>query len=525
MRLRAAWRWALVAVSAGLQVMIFPLAGPLSAWHSWLAWIALAPLLLAILLPAPDGRMVSPLQAALLGYGCGFLWYLGNCYWIYQTMYLYGGMPRVAAFGILILFCLYLGLYHALFGWLLRPAAGKSQRIGLALLTAPFLWVAVELARAHVTSFPWDQLGMSQIDHPYLTSLAPWTGVYGISFALAAVSAWIVALALFPNQKRLLPIGILCAVIFVMWPRPQQIQVLRPKTAVMLQPNGDVGDQSAWFGGGFEPQLALLSSLTVRTAATGQQPDIIIWPESPAPLIQQDSRLQEGAQSLARKTGAPLIVGDIAVGDWSRDTGRRAIYNSASFFTAQGDAAGRYDKMHLVPFGEYVPFKQLLSFAGSLTEKVGSITPGERRVNFVTGGHSYGVFICYESIFADEVRQFAKNGADVLVNISDDGWYGDTSAPWQHLNMARMRAIENRRWVLRDTNSGITASIDPEGDVVASLPRHEMTALRAPFNYITGTTFYTRHGDWFAYACTIIAVAMLGFVRFSSAKHQAAESR
>jgi apolipoprotein N-acyltransferase len=246
--------------------------------------------------------------------------------------------------------------------------------------------------------------------------------------------------------------------------------------------------------------------------------DIVIWPESPAPLIQQDSRLQEGAQLLARQTRAPLIVGDVAISDFSPAVGRRAVYNSASFFTAQGDAAGRYDKMHLVPFGEYVPFRQLLSFAGSLTTKVGSMTPGENRVNFQTGGHSYGVFICYESIFADEVRQFAKNGADVLVNISDDGWYGDTSAPWQHLNMARMRAIENRRWVLRDTNSGITAAIDPEGRIVASLPRHELTALRAPFNYISETTFYTRHGDWFACACTIIAVVMLGFAQFSRAK-------
>jgi apolipoprotein N-acyltransferase len=510
----------LVAASAGLQVLIFPLAGPLPAWHSWLGWIALAPLLLAILAPRKNGALVSPLEAALLGYGCGFLWYLGNCYWIYQTMYLYGGLAKPAAFGLLILFCLYLGLYHALFGWLVRLSAGKSQQIEPALFTAPFLWIAVELARAHITSFPWDQLGMSQINHPYLTTLAPWTGVYGISFVLATLSAWIVSLLLLPISWRLRQAASFCVIIFVLWPRPHVATAAPQQVAVLLQPNGDVGDSSPWFAGGFQSQLDLLSGVTTRTAAAGPPPDVVIWPESPAPLIDSDTRLQTTARSLALHTGAPVIIGDVAIAETPEMHGRRAVYNSASFYDARGDAVGRYDKMHLVPFGEYVPFKNLLSFAGSLTTKVGSMTPGNKRALFQTGGHSYGVFICYESIFADEVRQFARNGADVLVNISDDGWYGDTSAPWQHLNMARMRAIENRRWILRDTNSGITAAIDPEGRVIASVPRHELTALRAPFNYISETTFYTRHGDWFAYACTIIAVAMLGFALISGAKSQ-----
>jgi apolipoprotein N-acyltransferase len=130
---------------------------------------------------------------------------------------------------------------------------------------------------------------------------------------------------------------------------------------------------------------------------------------------------------------------------------------------------------------------------------------------FTVGGHRYGVFICYESVFGDEVRQFARQGAEVLVNISDDGWYGDTSAPWQHLNMARMRAIENRRWILRDTNTGVTASIDPYGTVRQSIPRHAVGALAARFGYGSEMTFYTEHGDWFAYACAILSLGMMGW--------------
>jgi len=514
MRLQPGWRWVLVAVSAALQIVIFPLAGPLPAWHSWLAWIALAPLLVAILQSRPTGKVVSPLHAALLGYGCGFLWYAGNCYWIYQTMYLYGGISKPAAFCLLVLFCCYLGLYHALFGWLLRLSATRG-RIWLGLLGAPFLWVAVELARAHITSFPWDQLGMSQIDHPWLTAFAPWCGLYGISFLLAAVSAWIAALWLLPGSRnKQLGGGLLCLLVFVAWPRTPHVVSAPQQVAVLLQPNGDVGDNGAWFGGSFQSQLDMLRSLSEKTAAAAGKPvDIVVWPESPAPLIESDTRLQEAARQLTQQINAPFIVGDVALVDGVGPHHRRALYNSANFYTSQGSPAGRYDKMHLVPFGEYTPFEELLSFAGSLTAKVGTMTPGSHRVMLQTGGHSYGVFICYESIFADEVRQLVGNGADVLVNISDDGWYGDTSAPWQHMNMARMRAIENRRWILRDTNSGITAAIDPNGRVVAAAPRHTLTAFVAPFNYISETTFYTRHGDWFAITCTIISVVLLAFAQ------------
>ncbi len=171
-----------------------------------------------------------------------------------------------------------------------------------------------------------------------------------------------------------------------------------------------------------------------------------------------------------------------------------------------------------MPFGEYTPFKRLFFFAGNLLAEVGTFSPGSERTLFSTAGHRYGVFICYESIFGDEVRQFVREGAEVLVNISNDGWYGDTSAPWQHLNMVRMRAIENHRWVLRATNTGVTAAIDPYGRVTAAAPRHIRTALRVAFGYEHGLTFYAAHGDVFAWSCVVVTLLALGysFVRASA---------
>jgi apolipoprotein N-acyltransferase len=207
---------------------------------------------------------------------------------------------------------------------------------------------------------------------------------------------------------------------------------------------------------------------------------------------------------------APLVVGNIG---WDYDAPGQQWrdYNSALIVAADGARVGRYDKIHLVPFGEYIPFQQLLSFAHKLTGRVSLFWRGDDRKVFRLNGHRYGVFICYESVFADEVRQFAQLGAEVLVNISDDGWYGDTSAPWQHLNMLRMRAIENRRWILRDTNNGVTAAIDPYGRVRQSIPRHQTDALPAGYGFRDDVTFYTAHGDVFAWACAILALGIVGW--------------
>ncbi len=207
-------------------------------------------------------------------------------------------------------------------------------------------------------------------------------------------------------------------------------------------------------------------------------PGLILWPESPAPFWTTDLHLRSTLANMARATDSYIIAGSIGIEHTGDPNRRPDIYNSASVITPTGAWTERYDKIHLVPFGEYVPFEKLFSFASGLTRQIGTFARGNRACRWMSATSRAGVFICYESIFPNEMRQFARNGAEVFVNVSNDGWYGEGGAPRQHLNMARMRAVENDRWLLRDTNTGITAVIDPYGRVVAEAPRNQRVALQ-----------------------------------------------
>lgn len=203
---------------------------------------------------------------------------------------------------------------------------------------------------------------------------------------------------------------------------------------------------------------------------------LIVWPESPAPFYVNDSVFRSTVSNLARESQAWVLAGSVGT-----SASGRPPYNSASLVSPSGEWTARYDKVHLVPFGEYVPFPRLFSFSGGLTKDVGASTAGNARMPLNASGAKLRVFICYESIFPDEVRQFAANGAPVLVNLSNDAWYGDSGAYAQHLKQARMRAIENNRWLLHDTNTGVTASVDPDGRIVATIPRKLRTVLQARY--------------------------------------------
>jgi apolipoprotein N-acyltransferase len=237
---------------------------------------------------------------------------------------------------------------------------------------------------------------------------------------------------------------------------------------------------------------------------------LIVWPESPAPFETDDRLFTDSTAALARSQKSWLLAGATAVQPGVKAGEGEQVYNSALLLAPSGAVAQRYDKVHLVPWGEYVPFSWAFGFAKSLTHEVGAFVPGSaERMPLDVGSHRYGVFICYEAVFPHEVRRFAEHGAEVFVNISNDGWYGDLGAPWQHLNMARMRAVENHRWLLRATNTGITASIDPLGRVVAQIPRKQRVVLDAPYGLMSDTTFYTRYGDWFPILCAIISITGL----------------
>jgi len=520
--------WTLAVVSAVLQVVIFPL-GNLYV----LSWVAITPLLVGILRARRPGSLqlegsikllpATPMQGFFLGYLCGIAWYAGSCYWVYNTMKQYGGIGNLGSAGLLLLFCLYLGLYHGAFGLLTAFLARRSVRT--ALVTAPFVWVALELARTRISGFPWDLLGIAQTDNIPLARIAHTTGVYGISLEIMVVNTAFAAAFLLRRHRR-------ASLLFASFAAAFVLQIARwmpvpafsaDRSAVLVQENVPVLDNSDWTRQYFEDTLRELSVLSQSagegsvhnsTQASGglkaPTPRLIVWPESPAPFYSGDPEFRRGLSQLATKSQAWVVAGSVGVESHGSATPNSStIFNSASLISPSGEWTARYDKTHLVPFGEYVPFKQFFSFAGGLTKEVGDFTAGAARLPLQAGDEKLGVFICYESIFPDEVRQFAKSGAQVLVNISNDGWYGDSGAYAQHLKQARMRAIENDRWLLRDTNTGVTAAIDPFGRITESVPRKVRTSLVANYALVNGTTFYTRHGDWLAYACAIISIVAL----------------
>jgi apolipoprotein N-acyltransferase len=368
----------------------------------------------------------------------------------------------------------------------------------------------VELARAYITGFPWDLLGTTQIDNIPLSRIASITGVYGLSFEIALVNTAVAAAFLVPHARRKLLLAASLLVVMVLHSGKLVKFAALPTTqgVTLVQPNIPILDSDAWTLDYLQNTLAELSALSVRPVAERSgTPGLILWPESPAPFFTTDYHLRMALGSIARKTNSSIVAGTLGITHTGDPNHAPEIFNSASVVATDGSWTQQYDKIHLVPFGEYVPVAQLLSFAKALTHEVGTFARGTKHDPLTVDGTRVGVFICYESVFPGEVRRFSRNGAEVYVNISNDGWFGDTGAPRQHLNMARMRAVENNRWLLRDTNSGITAVIDPLGRVTKEAPANARTALQAAYDVEESTTFYARHGDWFPILCAIITIA------------------
>ncbi len=391
--------WLLVLLSALLQVVIFPLPN-----LYLLSWVAVAPLIVAILraqkpdtLQLAEGMRLwaaNPWQAFLLAYLCGILWYAGNCYWIFNTMRQYGELNTPAAVGVLILFCLYLALYHGAFGLLLSLLARKKSFNRLALLMAPPLWVAIELARTRITGFPWDLLGITQVDNVPLAHIATVTGVYGLSFEIMVVNAALAAAFLVRRAKRnqllLAALGAAVVLQTTRWIAPPTLPA--DATAVLVQANTPILQEADWTSEYFQDTLRDLTSISFDAAA--QKPPgstagirLIIWPESPAPFYDGDAVFRNAVSKLARQSQAWVLTGVVG-----QSAPGQPPYNSASLVSPGGEWTGRYDKVHLVPFGEYVPFPRLFSFAGGLTQEVGSSSPGHARKPLDAGGAQVGVF-------------------------------------------------------------------------------------------------------------------------------------
>ncbi|MGP8247110.1 MAG: apolipoprotein N-acyltransferase [Bryobacteraceae bacterium] len=480
--------WILALVSALLSILIYP-----KFHYVWLAPVALGPLLVAA------ARESSPWRRFAMGWVCGVVYWAGVCYWIQFVLAIHGGMGQSEGWAMLALFAAAKGIHMGVFAWL----AGILMRRWWAIPSVAALWVALEATHGSL-GFAWLALGNAGIDMSLPLRLAPITGVWGISFLFVMMGT---ALALAAMGRSRIELLWLLPVLFTLVLPPLPGAARGRETALLVQPN--LSESEEWTSESFERMLDEQLTETLRGALADPRnpPSIIVWPEVPAPLYyDEDPRFRRYADRLAETTRAYFLVGVVG------RTMDGAPTNSAELVAPDGVAVSRYDKVHLVPFGEYVPYP-----FGWLTRKIsteaGDFAAGSRMVVSPVGAPQIGAFICYESVFPGFVREFVDHGAEVLFNISNDGWFGRSAARLQHLEILRMRAAENRRWILRATNDGITAAIDSAGRLRAGLLSYTEATLPANFRYISEKTFYTRHGDWFAWFSAAIAVIGLAAAR------------
>jgi len=447
-----------------------------------LAPFALTPLLFALAL-TPDWR-----QRFLFGWLAGIVFWFGLCTWIQFVLQDHGGMGRWGSWGAFALFCVLKALHLGVFSLLAGPLMNRAY----ALPAVAALWAGLE--RTHGTfGFAWLQLGNAGIDMSVPLRLAPFVGVYGLSFVFCMIAAAVACLLLRRPRIYLAPA---LALPFLWLLPPIHEGTPTPDRALVVQP--DIDTEIEWTGERQQQTERQLGLLSMAIPAP-----LVIWPELPAPLYYyNDPEFHQEATRIAIRHGY-FLFGTVAY------TQKGAPLNSAVLLGPTGNLIGRYDKIYLVPFGEFVP--PLFSFVNRITQEAGDFAPGHEIKVLPAANHRLGVFICYESAFPHLVRQFAKAGADVLVNISNDGYFGHTEAREQHLLLVQMRAVENRRFIIRATNDGLTAVIDPSGRIIKELPPYEELAAPVRYGTVESTTFYTRHGDWFAWSCLTIGLALAAF--------------
>jgi apolipoprotein N-acyltransferase len=523
-------RQSTVALATGLLLLLsFPKFD-----LNFLAWVALAPLMKVI------AGGITVRRAFWLGWltGVSFTFLAEN--WIANSMIYFGDMLTFIAYGVALLFAVILAIFYGFFAGIVALLVRRFGWWAIAL--SPIIWVATEWLRPLVTGVTWNALGVSQVDHFPIARLSRIGGVYLISAEIVAVSALIVLLIKIrePIIARTTAILFGCAVIVFALPYLQEQRQVIPGARVKVlgvQPNLDVNfDAPDSAGRDLENIIEL--TRTGITRAPNAEVDIIVWAESPLTIFyDNDPLIRERLDGLAKATGSHLIISSV---------GREGknFFNSVNTISPDGEPLRRYDKMRLVPFGEYIPWRPLLGrFVPTI---VGDFTPGtEAVVNvlkletersaIISGNEATpdaaiermtdyvrtGAFICYEAAYPKIVRRFVQRGATLLVNVSNDAWFGTTAGARQHLAHARLRALENARDIVRVTNTGISALITAEGRVIDPLPAFSAGTQLWEARAHRGQTFYTKHGDWFAIGCALVSLLAVAFsLRFSFSREK-----
>ncbi|MDI6776346.1 MAG: apolipoprotein N-acyltransferase [Syntrophales bacterium] len=490
----------LAAASGILLFLSFPKFG-----MGIFAWVALVPLLYAL-----KGK--HPSEGLAIGFIAGLVSYIGIIYWVTFVVVHYGYLPYYVGISAMVLLAAYLSLYIALF------AAGViyfKERGIPPILVAPLLWTCLEYGKSHLlTGFPWENLAYSQYLCGPMIQVADITGIYGITFLIVLINVVFYDLLSYRRSaigsqgsgKRLLvEVTAGCALVLICYfygvLRIEEIRKdLREAEAMevaLIQ--GNIDQSIKWNPRYQDETLNVYKLLSLQMSPSGS--GLIVWPETAVPFYFQDmDDLHRKVTDVAKVPADWLLFGSPS---YQREEGKLSSFNSAFLLSPEGKILGRYDKVHLVPFGEYVPLKKLFPFIGKLVVGVGDFGAGKGFYPLSMDSRKVGVLICYEGIFPEASRTYKKRGADLLVNITNDAWFGRTSAPFQHLSMTAFRAVENRLYVVRAANTGISAIIDPTGEFISQTGLFKRSALRGMVKFIDKQTFYTIYGDVFVYTCLI----------------------
>ncbi len=475
----------------------------------WIAWFALIPLLKSI-------QGSGPVQAFKLGFAAGFAHFMTLVYWVVFVMGHYGHLDWTVALSILVLLALYLSLYPASFSLFFSLLGGSR----LVSFKAAGAWVGLEYVRSFLLSgFPWCLLGYSQFQRLEIIQIADLVGVYGVSFLIVLANTLIYTLLLdrsFPKRGSMrweFPLVILTITSSLAYGLQElhfsDGQRKAPRSALVAAVQGNIDQAVKWNPEYQGKTIQRYRRLSLSTS--NQKPELVVWPETSVPFFfQDDGELGRQVLMISEEMGAHLLFGSPA---YSLERGVPVFHNRAYMISPEPRVLGYYDKVHLVPFGEYVPLKRLLFFAKRLVVSAGDFAPGKNVAPIGPPHLSVGVLICYESIFPELARAHVKKGAQILANLTNDAWFGMTSAPYQHFSMAVFRAVENRRPLVRAANTGFSGFISEKGEVMerGDLFGEEVLLARLPLENSTFTV-YTLHGDFFAVALLILSLINLLYV-------------
>ncbi|HEU4768108.1 MAG TPA: apolipoprotein N-acyltransferase [Pyrinomonadaceae bacterium] len=490
--------WVAAAATTLLLIFSFP------NFEFWfLAWIGLVPLLVAI------ARRPSPRRALLLGWAAGTVFFYATCYWLTYSMIHYGGVPTIIAYVLLLPGAIVVGLFPAL---AMMLAALAIKRWGVwAVLLAPIFWTAFEWFRLGVTGQLWNALGYSQAFKSALIQPASWGGVYAVSFLIVLINAAIVLAVMRRTVRSIAAAAVaVIAVVLVVW--QSRVQPLPRLTSdpvmslcvVAVQPNVPMTmvKTTEEMKQLLERHLSLSTNALKQCVASNER-NLVIWPESPMNFTYgSDRSFQELVTRFSLENNTSLLFNSL------EPVPGGGSYNSAVLINGNAPIT-QYDKIRLMPFGEYVPLPQWLPGASLITGIVGEFTPGEKYTLMGVGNYRAGVFICIESAYPWIARTMTSEGANLLINISNDGYLGPTAVMRQHLANAIFRAVENGRPLLRVTNTGISAEITPRGEIKDQTGAFEHDVRVWRYSPLEASTSYTKHGDRFVQLCAAIALILL----------------